>query len=110
MSRKVAFERPLAALMFAEVVRHVSRKPGALATMPICARLINMQLQNTATLFTALALACALVLSGCGSHAVKKPPVAQKVTKKDDNQGRQKEQQRPLVAPPPAYGNKVVMR
>jgi len=48
----------------------------------------------------------ALTLVGCATHSVQKPPATadKRASKSPDEDKRKK----PLVAPPPAYGNRVV--
>lgn len=52
-------------------------------------------------------LLMALPLAACGTQATTKPRSATKLTKQADKQKRERGP-RPIIAPPPAYGNKVV--
>ena len=66
----------------------------------------------TCRVFTAIALAAMLGLSGCGSAGASqpaKPPPRLQKSRSQATPKQQREQPPQLVAPPPAYGNKVVM-
>lgn len=60
--------------------------------------------------FALLSLGLVALATGCGKGAVEAPMVPAKTAEHETRSPRRNEHPHPrLIAPPPAYGNKVVM-